>query len=931
MGKFNLLTECYRGALRTARENNIKTIAFPCLATGGCGFPSRVAARTALQEVREFLDVYKTNPFERIIFCVFNGTDEKSYQEFLPIFFPPTHGDIELQPALKSKRDPALLAVQVQDAFTRLEDITQDLVLFSSHIPEFPQSIFTELAGIIEALRALGRKFSTPDDITGDSLDQSVDDIDLICSVLQGFTTGITEIAEQTKYTKPLDGPMHKKIWDDYSLHKRNVQGLEVHILLRLCREFVQGLDDIVVYSGLGPPNMNAMRIRLGTIRLKQTGESHQVVEDKFAEAMYSREFSRDTGFPNRTDTIRVYQIPTLSRLYQLNELGSRQTDAIPNARFNQIICLLREDITTLEVDVIVNSTDMGFSGMGTLDRTVFKKGGLSMHEECTNFGICKEGDVKVTGGHMLPAKKVIHAIPPEIFLSNTKEILRNLYSDIFSTAMELKATSIAIPTIGTGMLNYPRRNCAALALEAAKQFLETVGDTCTIEKIIFCVFGSSDEFIYKSLLPVVFPPLDLNVNKALPSDWRQSSRTQADKATSPSGSPPPKRTIFGTIGEAFRNVRFGRQEVTPAVGPTSRPITTSEEHALINFEIHAQECTTCSYITKLYTENKDLCADGYGQAQGLLQYMNMEDDGFIYSRIVENDQRIQLEVSPDDYPKSWDLLVTVEKSFRDEHRTRPFVSPSQPYAAKDPLSSTRQTSVGELKSQQGQFGGSKAKEPEKAVASVYTWSNYSNNWERLQPYECSIHIYPGRLDIFETEFQTDRQVPLLSLELTDPVPIQKQMSVEVALKAPNLQEPRNNPWKNVMIRSRSPGESAMLFTRLKQARTNEQITPPTRDPATAAAHVFTKDTNDEDWRALFPFVCKVHVYLGRMELYENETAETQSSPFAAFELTPLVEHRKDAIDVIFTAQALANSRVKPKGKILLRSNNLEACNDLYE
>ena len=56
MGKFNVLTECYRSALKMAVNYEFKTIAFPCLGTGGCGFPSRVAARIALQEVREYLD-----------------------------------------------------------------------------------------------------------------------------------------------------------------------------------------------------------------------------------------------------------------------------------------------------------------------------------------------------------------------------------------------------------------------------------------------------------------------------------------------------------------------------------------------------------------------------------------------------------------------------------------------------------------------------------------------------------------------------------------------------------------------------------------------------------------------------------------------------------------------------------------------------------
>jgi O-acetyl-ADP-ribose deacetylase (regulator of RNase III) len=86
MGQFNILTECYRSALRMAVAQGIKTLAFPTLGAGGCGFPSRVAARIAIQEVREFLDtnhsVYK---FDRIVFCVYNATDEKAYKDLLPV------------------------------------------------------------------------------------------------------------------------------------------------------------------------------------------------------------------------------------------------------------------------------------------------------------------------------------------------------------------------------------------------------------------------------------------------------------------------------------------------------------------------------------------------------------------------------------------------------------------------------------------------------------------------------------------------------------------------------------------------------------------------------------------------------------------------------------------------------------------------------
>ncbi|KAF2115034.1 hypothetical protein BDV96DRAFT_600175 [Lophiotrema nucula] len=925
MGRFNELTECYREALRTARENNIRTLAFPCLGAGGCGFPSRVAARIALQEVREFLDVYKNNPFERIIFCVFNGTDEQAYKDFLPVYFPPTHGDLENIAPLESVRDPATLATQLMETYNQIDSIARGLAEFSDNIQGFPQTIFNELAAVGSTLRALADLFGRPQDALTKYTSQNIVDIDLICSVLQGACAGLIEIIEQTKYSAKSDQPNHKTIWDDYNFHMKNSQGLDVPALLELCQDFIQCLEDILARDGVELHEMGTMRVRLGSFRLKQTGESHKDVEDKFAEVMYTREFQRNAVTPSRTDAIKVHQIPSISRLYQLNELGSRPTNAIPNSRFNNIVCLFREDITRLEVDVIASSTDMGFTGMGTLDRTVFRKAGLAMQEDCANFGVCKEGDVRITAGYSLPCKHVIHTIPPETYRSNTKDVLRKIYRELLFTASSLKATSLAIPTLGTGMLNYPKRDCASLALEEVKRFLETSDPSSPLEKIIFCVFGSNDEFIYKSLLPTFFPPVDLNVNKALPSEWRHNSRTYgANSADTAVETPsPPRRTIFHSIGEAFLNVRFGKQPATPA----SRPLNAGEEHALIGFESHAQGCGTCSNIAKLYAEGQDLCAEGYGEAQSVLQYLYMEADRSVYPMNAEGGNRVKVEI-PEEYPLSWNLLVTVEKSFRDTDRQRPFVSRSEPYAIR-------------AKEKQGQaprvsFAPNAQHPPrddpaEKATAFVFAWSESRNDWESILPYECSVFIFPGRLDVFEVDYGTDRQIPLLSLELTDMVSIEKEVSTQIIVTAINLQEPRERSMKRYMFRSQSPPGCEMLFQRVKHARTTVPQPPPRRNPGTASAHVFYKPKPDVDFHPLYVSECLIHIYLGRLEVYEHEHAQSHSGPLVALELSPDVEIEKSEVDIILQARILPESRVEVHSEVLFRSKDFEDCTTLHE
>lgn len=128
---------------------------------------------------------------------------------------------------------------------------------------------------------------------------------------------------------------------------------------------------------------------------MKQTGETQKDVQSHFEEVLYTREFQQGVVPHSRTAIIKLYQIPTLARLYQVGILEPRQTNAVPDTRFNYALGLIREDITNLEVDVIVNSTNPSFSGIGVLDRTVFMKGGTALQEDCAKFGLCDEGDVK--------------------------------------------------------------------------------------------------------------------------------------------------------------------------------------------------------------------------------------------------------------------------------------------------------------------------------------------------------------------------------------------------------------------------------------------------------------------------------------------------------------------------------------------------------
>ncbi|KAL4980782.1 hypothetical protein BDW66DRAFT_37785 [Aspergillus desertorum] len=91
-----LLRNCYRRCLEVAVENEMKSIAFNAISTGIFGYPSRDAAKAALDETRKFLEAERnTGLLERVIFCNFELKDMEAYEEFIPLFFPPVEHSLE--------------------------------------------------------------------------------------------------------------------------------------------------------------------------------------------------------------------------------------------------------------------------------------------------------------------------------------------------------------------------------------------------------------------------------------------------------------------------------------------------------------------------------------------------------------------------------------------------------------------------------------------------------------------------------------------------------------------------------------------------------------------------------------------------------------------------------------------------------------------
>lgn len=183
------------------------------------------------------------------------------------------------------------------------------------------------------------------------------------------------------------------------------------------------------------------------------------------------------------------------------------------------MIKVVKDDITTLAVDAIVNAANQVMLGGGGVDGAIHDAAGDELFEACLKVpevrpGVrCPTGEARITSGFKLPAKFVIHTVGPVYRDGHhgEPEKLAACYRNSLALAAENGCKSIAFPCISTGVYGYPKEDAAKIAVREAKEFLaaknakdaerDVACPHASSMEIIFCCFSERDAAVYNSLI----------------------------------------------------------------------------------------------------------------------------------------------------------------------------------------------------------------------------------------------------------------------------------------------------------------------------------------------------------------------------------------------------------------------------------------------
>lgn len=163
---------------------------------------------------------------------------------------------------------------------------------------------------------------------------------------------------------------------------------------------------------------------------------------------------------------------------------------------------LVKGDITTEQVDVVVNAANTSLLGGGGVDGAIHRAAGPGLLEACRLLGGCATGQAKTTAGFDLPARWIVHTVGP-VWSGGDRgeaELLASCYRESLARADEVGAATVAFPAISTGVYGYPVEAAARVAVTTVRSAVTTV------EVVRFVCFDGSTRIAYERVLDEPLP-----------------------------------------------------------------------------------------------------------------------------------------------------------------------------------------------------------------------------------------------------------------------------------------------------------------------------------------------------------------------------------------------------------------------------------------